>query len=114
MVRVYVAGKLNDTAAAHVHHLHKMVVWAERLRKAGFATYVPCLSILQGIIFGTWEYEDYFSCSQPWLACSQAVFLVPGWQTSKGVKREIELAEKLEIPIFTEISELRKWAKNNG
>lgn len=108
---VYVAGKLNDTACQYIQHLRRMVIWADKVKRCGVAVFVPGIDILMGLICGEYEYPDYFDNSQPWLERADAVFLVPGWETSKGTKREVKLAKKLGIPIFDTIPKLRKWAK---
>jgi len=103
MKRVYVAGKLNDDACGYIINVHNMIVWAEKVRKAGFAVFVPGLDFLQGLVFGNWSYKDYFDNSQPWLDVSDAVFLVPGWESSDGTKREIERAKLQNIPVYTDL-----------
>jgi hypothetical protein len=106
MKRVYVAGKLNDDACGYIKNVHRMIIWAEKVRKLGFAVFVPGLDFLQGVIFGNWDYLDYFDNSQPWLDVSDAVFLVPGWEKSKGTAKEIERAKSKNIPIFSNLTNL--------
>ena len=106
MKRIYIAGKLNDDACGYIKNVHKMIHWAEKVRKLGFAVFVPGLDFLQGVTFGNWEYNDYFDNSQPWLDVADAMFLVPGWQESKGTKREIERAKEKGISVFDDLEEL--------
>jgi len=47
MKRVYVAGKLNSDACGYIKNVHRMIIWAEKVRKAGFAVFVPGLDFLQ-------------------------------------------------------------------
>jgi hypothetical protein len=108
MKRVYVAGKLNADACGYIINVHRMIIWAEKVRKLGFAVFVPGLDFLQGLVFGDWEYPDYFDNSQPWLDASDAVFLVPGWETSTGTAREIERAKAQGIPVFSDLDVLAK------
>lgn len=108
MIRVYVAGKLNDTNAVdYIKNLYRMIREGVRLRKAGFSVFIPCLDILCGIYSGDFEYKDYFDNSQPWLSHSDAVYLVPGWETSEGTKREIETAKELHIPIYEDLEKMK-------
>lgn len=107
--RIYIAGKLNDMACDYIKNIHNMVVWSESVRKKGFAVFVPGIDFLQGVVFGDWEYDDYFDNSQPWLAASDAMFVTPGWEKSIGTKREIELAESLGIPVFYSVDDLVMW-----
>jgi hypothetical protein len=106
MKRVYIAGKLNDMACDYIKNVHRMIVTAEQVRKAGFAVYVPCIDLLQGMVFGNFGYDDYFDNSQAWLDASDAVFLTPGWETSEGTKREIQRAQSQGIHVFSDINEL--------
>lgn len=108
MKRVYIAGKLNGMACDYIKNVHQMIIWAEKVRKLGFAVFVPGLDFLQGMLFGDWEYTDYFDNSQPWLEVADAIFLVPGWESSKGTQKEIERATKQGIPVFTNLNELAK------
>ena len=107
--RVYIAGKLNGMACDYITNIHRMIVWSEVVRKAGFAVFVPGIDLLQGLMFGDWEYSDYFNNSQPWLAASDAVFVTPGWEESEGTKREMKLAKELGIPIFHSTTALTEY-----
>jgi len=100
MYKVYIAGKLNDDAVGYIKNMHQMIYWANEVRKYGFAVYIPGIDFLAGLQCGDWEYEDYFDNSQPFLEICDAIFLVPGWETSKGTCRELELAKSKNIPIF--------------
>lgn len=108
MKRVYVAGKLNDDACGYITNVHNMIIWAEKVRKLGFAVFVPGLDFLQGVVFGNWGYKDYFNNSQSWLDAADAVFLTPGWESSKGTAREIERAKSQNIPVFSDLDELNR------
>lgn len=107
-IRVYVAGKLNDMAVNYLYNVHKMMVTAEEARLAGFSVFVPAIDLTMGIKFGYNDYHDYFDNSQPWLAVSDAVLLTPGWETSAGTAKEIELAKSLGIPVFETLVEMKE------
>lgn len=108
--KVYIAGKLNDSACDYIKNCHKMIKWARKVRNEGFAVYVPCVDFLEGLVDGSFEYPDYFDNSQPFLASCDYVFVCPGYETSKGTIREIEYAKSLNIPICYTIEELLKIA----
>lgn len=110
--KVYVAGKLNADAVGYLHNCHKMINTAEILRESGYSVFVPCLDLIMGIAFGWESYEMYFNNSQPWLKASDAVFLVEGWETSKGTIKEIETAQANNIPVFDRLDEM--WSHFEG
>jgi len=101
--RIYVAGKLNDMAVNYLQNVSKMMKTAEEVRKVGYSVFVPCIDLLMGIMFGDYDYPDYFNNSQPWIEVADGIFLVPGWETSSGTKKEIELAKSRGIPVFEDI-----------
>ena len=109
---VYVAGKLNDDAVGYLTNVHNMMEWAEKVRRIGASPFIPAIDLLMGIKFGYTNYHDYFDPSQSWLSKSDAIFVCPGWETSSGTKKEIELAESLEIEIFYDFGELEDWVDN--
>ena len=110
-MRIYVAGKLNALPCYYIRNMHQMINYGEQLRRRGFSVFIPCLEILPGIMFGNWDYEDYFQNSQPWLEVSDILFVCPGWETSRGTKREMLTAKELGIPIcytMTEVEAVRE------
>lgn len=108
MKRIYIAGKLNGMACDYIKNIHRMIIAAEKVREAGFAVFVPGLDFLQGVIFGDWDYIDYFDNSQAWLDVSDAIFLTPGWETSEGTRKEIKRAQVQNIPVYTDLNILIK------
>ena len=112
MKKVYVAGKLNDDAVGYIKNMHRMIKTARLVRNAGYAVYVPCVDILEGIVDGNFDYHEYFDNSQPWLLSSDAVFLTPGWETSSGTKREIERAKANNIPVFSSLDDMNYYFFN--
>ena len=104
MKKVYIAGKLNDSAVGYIKNCHKMIKTAKTVRDAGFSVYVPCIDFLEGLVDGDFDYNDYFDNSQPWLLSSDAVFLTPGWGSSEGTRREMALAELNNIPVFENLN----------
>jgi len=110
-MRVYIAGKLNDTACDYIKNVHKMIKEAEKVRMSGFSVFIPCLDILAGIVSGNRNYEDYFNNSQEWLDVADALYVLDNWRTSKGTKREIKRARQKNIPVFYSLEDLIKWKK---
>ena len=106
MKRIYIAGKLNADAVGYLKNVHAMIRVAQAAKDAGFSVFVPCLDLLMGIVAGDYEYEDYATPNLAWLSVSDAVLLVPGWETSKGTQAEIAWAKELGIPVFETLQEL--------
>jgi hypothetical protein len=104
--KVYVAGKLNADAVGYIKNMHRMIMTARELRRKGYCVYVPCNDFLEGLVDGNFDYHEYFDNSQPWLKSADAVFLVPGWETSTGTKKEMETASACGIPIFDNIEKM--------
>lgn len=96
----YIAGALNDMANPYLKNVHRMLIWAEKIRKLGYAVFIPGIDLLLAITIGTLSYNQVFNNSQPFLARSDIVFVVPGYEKSKGTARELNLAQKCGIPIF--------------
>lgn len=103
---IYIAGALNADAVGYIQNFSRMMEWAEKVRKQGYSVFVPALDILMGLKAGDWVYEDYFWNNQEMLLRSDAVFVVPGYENSKGTALEIKHAHTEDIPVFYTIEDL--------
>lgn len=106
MKKIYIAGKLNDPACDYIKNVHHMIKTAKMVRDAGYAVYVPGIDMLEGLVDGNMEYDDYFNNSQEFLLVCDGVFVCSNWESSKGTKREIVLATIHNIPVFYSIDDL--------
>jgi len=114
MKRIFISGKLDaDNAVKYLQNVHEMMCAAEFIKSRGYSVYVPCIDLLMGIKFGYENYNDYFDNSQPWLEVSDAVYVIPGSENSKGTQREIEHAEKNNISVYYNCTDLLKNEKAN-
>ncbi len=96
----YIAGALNDMSCAYLQNVRQMILWAEKIRELGYAVFIPGIDLLCGIACDDWNYDVCFNNSQPFLAKSDIVFVCPGYEKSKGTKRELATANNLSIPIY--------------
>lgn len=103
---IYIAGALRADVPTYISNLHRMIVYAEKVRRLGFAVYIPGLDLLQGLVMGDLSFNDYFENSYEILKRCDAVFVVPGWENSEGTKKELKEAQSKGIPIFYTIDEL--------
>jgi hypothetical protein len=110
---IYIAGALRSDIPGYISNMRKMILTAEEVRLQGYAVFIPCLDFLTGLTAGGYEFHDYFDNSFEILKRCDAIFLVPGWETSKGTAREIELAKSIGIPVFDNINDLvRAFSQN--
>lgn len=110
--KVYLAGPLNaPDAVGYIKNLHNMANKGSGLIKAGYSVFIPGVDFLAGVVDGDWSYEDYFDNSQPWLLSSHVVYLMPGWQNSKGAVKELALANDNGIPVVDSDKDLEYYAR---
>jgi hypothetical protein len=108
-LRVYVAGKLTDTAVEYLKNCHRMTALVHAARKAGYAPLNPCEDLLEAISYGDLEYGECVEVSLAWLEAAEVVLLQPvGIKESKGSQKEIARAQALNIPIVESLEELQK------
>lgn len=110
---IYIAGALRSDIPGYISNLHRMIKTGEQVRRSGMSVFIPGLDVLQGVVMGDMVFEDYFQNSFAILPRCDAIFLTPGWETSKGTAREIDLAKSLGIPVFDNINELVKAFSQN-
>jgi len=96
----YIAGALNADANQYTKNVHVMNVWAEKIRKLGYAVFIPGNDLLLAVVDGTLSYGDVFTNSQPFLQVAHIIFVVPGWEQSKGTARELVTAREYGVQIY--------------
>jgi hypothetical protein len=113
--RVYVAGAISaDSHTEFLENIRKGLQWSIKVLKSGFSVFSPFLDY-QFIIHD--QGPEYLPVralvdnSMAWLEVSDAVFVTPGWEESKGTKAEIARAEELGIPVVYRFRDLRNLAE---
>jgi hypothetical protein len=112
VVKVYVAGAYSaDNVLDIFENMRKGIKVSTRLLLDGFAPFCPWLDYQYSLMLKDGEkisIETYYNYCIEWLKVSDIIFLVAGWGSSKGTKKEIEIAKELNIPIFTDYEKLLK------
>lgn len=115
--RVYVAGPYSANNVIDVlKNIGKGRRRCAELFALGFNVFSPWTdsSFIIDNPYRHFTIDQFYRYSIAWLEVSDAVFLVPGWETSKGTLAEIEIAKELGIPIFEHIKGLMAWAETEG
>jgi hypothetical protein len=110
MILVYVAGAYASPEVITVlNNMGKGISAAAQLLQAGFAPFCPWLDglfIIQQGGTNTLTADDMKRYSMAWLERSDCVCVIPGWEQSRGTKKEIERASELGIPVYYGIDRL--------
>ena len=102
-MKIYIAGKI--TGCVSYRQQFMAVEW--RLAEMGFSVMNPAWLYA----YPAFEREDYLAVSRAMLERCEAVFLLPNWGGSAGVRQELRLAEKRGMRVFDgETGEPGCWA----
>lgn len=107
--RIYVAGPYSAPNNWSIdYHIQVAKEWSHDIWQDGGAALCPHLNTARfdDDILGQ---EDFLEGDFEWIAVSDALFLLPRWEESKGAIQEKDFAESLYIPIFKEYSALVTW-----
>ena len=115
MKRIYLAGAYSgNNVLGTLNNIRKGIRLATEVLLAGFSPFVPWFDFHFQLMLRENEHltlEQYYNYCLEWLKVSDAILLVPGWEDSKGTKEEINLARKLNIPIYYKLMDLIKENK---
>lgn len=101
--RVYVAGPYTQgDVAVNVRNAYEA---ANQLADLGFAPFVPHATHFWHMLFPR-PYEFWLHLDNQFLPCCEAVIRLPG--PSNGADKEVQRAQELNIPVFTELDALVK------
>lgn len=104
--KVYVAGPYTrGDVGLNVRHA---IQWGDQIATEGMTPFIPHLSHFWHLI-EPHHYAFWVDYDNEWLPLCDAVYRIEG--ESVGSDAEVELANKLGIPVFTDMDELIEWSK---
>lgn len=111
MKRVYVAGAYNaNNIIDCLKNIGRGQYYSARIFMMGAAPFCPWHD--KEYVIQNWSddftVKQFYDYSIAWLKVSDVVFLVPGWENSKGTLAEIEIAKQMNIPIVKDFSSLNE------
>lgn len=113
MKRVYVAGPYSaDNVITVLDNMREGMRISTEVLLAGYAPFCPWLDYHFTLMLRPGEtitVPDYYAYSMAWLEVSDAILMIGDWQNSKGAKAELERAIALDIPVFYDIDDFKKW-----
>ena len=109
MKRVYLAGAYSaDNVIDVLKNIGIGEFYAAQIFKKGYYPFVPwCDRIFVQLNFDVdFNVEMFYKYSMAYLEVCELMFLVPGWEKSKGTLKEIERVKELGIRIVTNLEDL--------
>lgn len=111
---VYIAGKYRaDTEVAVEYNVCEAECFGAVLLNAGYSVICPHSMTHGWERFGLPD-EVFLRNGIVQLSRCDAMYVIPGWETSEGTKAEIAFAEKNHIPIFYDVNDLFALAENHS
>jgi len=101
LIKVYVASPytIGDTAV----NVKRQIDMVDKLMDRGFAPFAPLYSHFQHMVHPR-PWQDWVKVDLEWVASCDCVLRLDG--ESKGADMEVELALKLNIPVYYSLEEL--------
>jgi len=117
MIKVYVAGAYSaDNIIDCLKNIGRGESYSALIFKLGFAPFCPWHD--KDFVIKNWEMDhsvdQFYEYSMEWLNVSDCLFLVPGWENSKGTMKELNEAEVLGLPVFNNTDNLVTFYKKGG
>lgn len=103
---IYVAGPIS-TGGDISGNTHRGVKVAEDLRRMGFITFCPHLSVFTEMVCGAMPWKDWIEYDEEVILRCDALYRMPG--ASRGADHEEAFCVKNGIPVFKEVKDLLAW-----
>jgi hypothetical protein len=115
MICVYPAGPIQGKDLLEsLRNINAGMDWTARLRELGFAPFpVFCdyADIMRTKDVPMGGPTGVYEMSLAWMRHADCLFMLPGWESSKGAREERRIAEEQGIPVFDDLEILKRWAK---
>ena len=95
-MRIYVSGPYTGHEGQNVR---RAIDAGEQLLAMGHAPYIPHLNLMWELAYPNHTYEDWLALDMAWVSVCDALVRLPG--PSEGADREVALARKIGIPVWT-------------
>lgn len=110
MKRVFISGRFSaSTKEELVDNVLLAANYGYKVIQMGGVPFIPHTMFL--FFLNRVGYKDILDCCIDWLFNCDAIFMLPNWEGSYGAKKEFETAIKMNIPVFTDLKELKKFIK---
>lgn len=86
-----------------------------KVAELGAAPIVPnsigrsVMQVMASTYAGSATWKDWIEVTLSILSRSDALIVTPDWETSQGVRREVEAALSTGIPVFYDLDTLKEW-----
>ena len=109
-MKVYLICPLrNKSAVKEMENIRRADKYAIQLFRIGLDVFNP-LAMYQSWRGKIGE-EEIMKSDLNWLSVCDCCFACSGWHRSKGCCVEVELANRLNIPVFLDLKTIKRWAK---
>jgi hypothetical protein len=112
-LRIYVAGPYSaDNVIDVLKNIGRGKTACADLFSLGLAPFCPWHdeSYVTDRYYNNFTVEQFYNYSIAWLLVSDAVLLIGDWESSKGTVKEVDIATKRGIPIFSSLKVLLDWS----
>ena len=99
---IYVAGKYRGTDSEQAENILHAQRVAIRLWELGYIVFTPHLNTANFNWLSSLPDEVWLNGGLKFLEFCEAIFMLKGFETSQGAKRELEIATERRIDIFYE------------
>ena len=100
--RIYIAGPISGGTLETLANIRAGLKAAAGAIKLGYAVFCPHLDYSLNLVADNADVltkEEYQKNSMAWVDVSDELWVLKGWETSGGTKREMERAKEIGIPI---------------